>query len=240
MIFLQFKNIFCLVNSKQNLMAKELELELEYICVLMAKELELELEYICVLDFEATCWKNTNNHEIIEFPSVLLRWTSYDDIKEISRIQIFVKPKKNPVISDFCEKLTGITQEMIDHGKSLNVALKDHLNWLNKNTKNNLKKVMFVTCGRWDIETMLPMDLKTTGIKAHPVYKSFVNIKELFNIVTRKGKLSLVPMLEYFGLELEGRHHSGIDDCYNISRIFIELVREGLTKDDFTKHIINI
>jgi inhibitor of KinA sporulation pathway (predicted exonuclease) len=94
-----------------------------------------KVEFVCVLDFEATCWRDTNNHEIIEFPSVLLKWDN-NDIEEVSRFQTYVKPKKNPVISEFCEELTGIKQKTIDQGVPLNLALKNHFEWLAKNTNN--------------------------------------------------------------------------------------------------------
>lgn len=34
-------------------------------------------------------------------------------------------------------------------------------------------------------------------------------------------------MLTHLGLALEGRHHSGLDDCKNIARITKELCRLG-------------
>jgi ERI1 exoribonuclease 3 len=193
--------------------------------------------YVCVLDFEATCWEHSNNHEIIEFPSVLLQWNG-KDVKEVSRIQIYVKPKRNPVISEFCEKLTGITQQTIDQGVSLKNAVWKHHEWLVSHTDK--ENVTILTCGEWDLRTMLPMDLKSTGLKAPSVYKRFVNVKDLFHLVTKKGKLPMVPMLNHFQLKLEGRHHSGIDDCHNIARLFMELVKMGLTTDQFSSHLVTL
>ena len=53
------------------------------------KELEHATRYICVLDFEATCWKENNNHEIIEFPSILWKWQDYgfNKNKNVTNIQ---------------------------------------------------------------------------------------------------------------------------------------------------------
>lgn len=34
-------------------------------------------------------------------------------------------------------------------------------------------------------------------------------------------------MLNILGMKLEGRHHSGIDDCKNIARIAIVSIRSG-------------
>ena len=34
-------------------------------------------------------------------------------------------------------------------------------------------------------------------------------------------------MLQHLGLKFEGRPHSGIDDARNITRILIELIKDG-------------
>lgn len=38
-------------------------------------------------------------------------------------------------------------------------------------------------------------------------------------------------MLGMFGLKLEGKHHSGIDDVYNIAQVTIELLKRGIKFD---------
>lgn len=37
----------------------------------------------------------------------------------------------------------------------------------------------------------------------------------------------MTDMLELLELELEGRHHSGIDDCKNLTRVVQKLMQEG-------------
>jgi inhibitor of KinA sporulation pathway (predicted exonuclease) len=37
----------------------------------------------------------------------------------------------------------------------------------------------------------------------------------------------MTNMLSKLGLELQGRHHSGLDDCRNIGRVLVELVKRG-------------
>ena len=193
--------------------------------------------YICILDFEATCWDGSNDHEIIEFPSVMLKWEG-TEITEVGRIQIYVKPKTNPVVSPFCESLTGITQEIVDGGVDLKTALKTHTQWMLEFAPHS--QIMIVTCGNWDLKTMLPMDLKNTGLKADAVYSRWVNIKALFTEITKKNGCPMTGMLKYFNLEIEGRHHSGIDDCHNIARIFMKLVEYGLTKKAFSTHTLTL
>lgn len=97
-------------------------------------------DYICVVDFEATCEVDNPSdfhHEIIEFPMVLInthtleivserfavslwRWYAADCLStcffflpflwQVDSFQEYVKPELNPQLSDFCVKLTGITQ----------------------------------------------------------------------------------------------------------------------------------
>ena len=44
----------------------------------------------------------------------------------------------------------------------------------------------------------------------------------------QKGPVTGMPhMLELCGLELEGKHHSGIDDAKNIARIAISTLEKG-------------
>ena len=44
-------------------------------------------------------------------------------------------------------------------------------------------------------------------------------------------------MLELTGLELEGRHHSGIDDSRNIARVALKLLEEGY---EFTQGMVHL
>jgi len=42
-----------------------------------------------------------------------------------------------------------------------------------------------------------------------------------------RNRMGMAGMLSSLGLTLEGRHHSGIDDCRNIARIAKELCRRS-------------
>jgi 3'-5' exoribonuclease 1 len=69
------------------------------------------VDYFCVVDFEATCWEDQDfksaESEIIEFPAVLLNAKSL--VKE-AEFHSYCRPAINPVLSEFCTSLTGITQ----------------------------------------------------------------------------------------------------------------------------------
>ena len=204
-------------------------------------------DYICVLDFEATCWEENLNHEIIEFPSVLLSWNPVPihvmskkkkyEINEVSRKQLFVKPLINPTVSKFCHKLTGITQKQVDNGICIKTALSQHLKWLTGISETN--RITIVTHGDWDLKTMLPMDLKNYPAfgDLDEIYMRYVNIKDLFHQITGIKGTGMVKMLAHLKLKQEGRHHSGIDDCHNIARMFMKLVDKGLDKKRFLDNV---
>src|SRR5580692_8932735 len=106
--------------------------------------------YICILDFEATCDNKVRDfdHEVIEFPSVLMKFdgTNYVPIAEFQR---FCKPSKKPIVSRFCYELTGITQQQVNSGRKFKDVLVEHFEWLQTCTKGD---VLIVTCGKWDLD----------------------------------------------------------------------------------------
>ncbi len=174
-------------------------------------------DYLAVLDFEATCWKDSNKHEIIEFPTVLI---SVRERKIVDRIEQFVLPTFDPTVSKFCYELTTITQAQVNGGISLAEALNAHIKFLSE-----YPNVMFVTCGDWDLKTMLVQDAARNKLKLPSVYNKWINIKHVFERVYRVQKAGGMPqMLKTARLSLQGTHHRGIDDCNNIARIALHLM----------------
>lgn len=190
----------------------------------------MPIKYYVVLDFEATC-DNKNApkpQEVIEFPSVLVDANS---LTVIDSWREYVKPHYHPTLTDFCTELTGIEQSSIDPAKEFPQVLLNHQNWLtshnldlNENTKD--KTWIFVSCGDWDLGTMFPTQLDACNppIKHVPeCYRRWINIKKPFSQRLNRPAAGMAGMLNSLGLVLEGRHHSGIDDCKNIAKIVIEL-----------------
>lgn len=94
----------------------------------------------------------------------------------------------------------------------------------------------FLTCGNWDLKTMLPRQLKLSqsdhgldpaGELIHP-FRDWINVKAAFRGHTKQRyDRTMKSMLSFLKLDLEGRHHSGIDDCKNILRIVQEIRKQG-------------
>ena len=181
------------------------------------------VNYFLVLDFEATCDRDTKMkpQEIIEFPVLKVNAAT---MKTESTFHTYVQPTAHPVLTEFCTELTGITQDMVIGQPTLPDVLQQFHKWMFKNglldpTVNSC----FVTCGDWDLKTMLPGQCKYFKIPIHNYFRRWVNIKRLFQRVTGQRAAGMPGMLKALGLELEGRHHSGIDDSKNIARILAKL-----------------
>jgi len=194
--------------------------------------------YICVLDFEATCDNKTHiPHEIIEFPSVLVK-ISDGIITYISEFQLYCLPKINPILSNYCMQLTGITQEQVNNGVSFAEALQRHLQWLKLNIpdfKNEIKKnnVVIMTFTEMDMENFAVDEFKRHNIKPAEIYLKYVDVKKEFIKIFKIGKkFGLVHFLEYIGTSFEGRQHSGLADCKNTVKLLEHMVKNGYDKNN--------
>jgi len=87
-------------------------------------------QFLIIIDFESTCWEHNRDGkqpEIIEFPAVLLN-VETGMIEE--EFQQYVLPVENPILSDFCVKLTGIKQEVVESGVPLRTCLSLFCSWI--------------------------------------------------------------------------------------------------------------
>jgi inhibitor of KinA sporulation pathway (predicted exonuclease) len=180
-----------------------------------------------VLDFEATCEESQTIHhqEIIEVPVLLLRAT---DGEQVGKFHSYVRPVCNPVLTAFCVKLTGITQETVDHAEPFAVVLRNLTRFLSEHgvARGN---TTFVTCGDWDLQTMLPAQCKLSGVACPSVFRRWVNIKKEYRRHCGVKVISLMDMVEKAGLTHLGRWHSGIDDCVNVAQVLRRMIAQGYT-----------
>ena len=184
-----------------------------------------DYDYYIVLDFEANCSSSqARDHEIIEFPAQLV------DAKTgvvISTFREFVKPSHIPILSDFIKGLCGIAQKDIDAASPFSEVLARFMTWVGD------KRVIFVTCGHWDLGTMMPQQCKVSNVDVPALFKYWINLKIEFDEHMRepskkkRSQLGMAEMLQHLGLTLEGRHHSGIDDVKNITRILQYMMQRG-------------
>ncbi|XP_068241223.1 ERI1 exoribonuclease 3-like [Palaemon carinicauda] len=190
----------------------------------MAQRKLQRYDYFIVLDFEATCEKDIQlkPQEIIEFPALKVNSTTYE---VESQFHQFVKPVGHPQLTMFCKELTTIKQDEVDNASEFSVVLRDFCSWVNSELHG--KSFIFVTCGDWDLETMLPEQCNFSGEQVPHFCKSWVNIKKSYRHCTGRFGKGIVEMLRYLRIPHTGTLHRGLDDCLNIVKILRALAERG-------------
>jgi len=209
----------------------------------MSKEsgiIQQPFKHYLVLDFEATCQEGAriDPQEIIEFPCLLIR---ADDFSLVEQFHEYVKPVGKPLLTNYCTDLTGITQDMVEDKVTFPVVLSRFESWYDSHGLDP-SNATFVTCGQWDLVSMLPQQCLYSGLALPQMLDvgisgEFVNIKLTFLNTTGEYGKGIKDMQKHLGLQFEGRLHSGIDDCRNILSVMKSLVDKGaiLSNNGMTK-----
>ncbi|XP_046361280.2 ERI1 exoribonuclease 2-like [Haliotis rufescens] len=191
--------------------------------------------YLVVLDFESTCWQDGKfrTQEIIEFPAVLCN-TRTGQIE--SEFHHYVQPQEQPVLSDFCKQLTGITQEQVEQGIPLFLCLRKFCHWLNKikQEKNIVfsegeegSRATFVTWSDWDLGVCLLYEARRKQLSRPPEMNSWIDLRATYRKFYGRKPHGLNGALQAVGIEFEGREHSGVDDARNTARLAWRMMRDG-------------
>ncbi|MFD4370864.1 exonuclease domain-containing protein [Streptomyces sp. NPDC058486] len=173
---------------------------------------------INVVDVEATCWDTAlppgQVNEIIEIGLTVVDLAVGE---RVGRHRILVRPARSRV-SAFCTELTGLTQAEVDTGVDFATACRllarDHAAgtrpWASWGDYD--RKQFTAQCGATG--TSYPFNRRHTNAKAV--------FTEAHGLRRRPG---MAQALVHAGLPLEGRHHSGEDDAWNIAALVLDLVR---------------
>jgi len=176
-----------------------------------------KLDQIIIVDIEATCWPGTppegQESEIIEIGVCLVDIASTQRLEKRS---ILVKPERSKV-SEFCTELTTLTPKMVNKGVSFEQAClileREYLS----------KRRAWASYGDYD-RSLFQHQCETHKVQ-YPFSNSHINVKTLFAIMQALPyEVGMTRALEIMGLELEGTHHRGHDDAWNIANIFSKLL----------------
>jgi len=184
---------------------------------------------LLIIDLEATCWKDNKkelskleykNQEIIEIGAAILKIPNGVCLPSSSTTLIseFVRPVRNPILTDFCTELTSITQEQVDNAEYFPKALENFLNKVKKSLGDiDVVDVVFASWGRFD-KSQFKRDCSLHDIE-YPFGKHW-NAKKGFSrsLGTKKG-YGFKKALSKIGLEFEGNHHRGVDDANNMAKL---------------------
>ncbi|MFP3387866.1 exonuclease domain-containing protein [Brevibacillus sp. SIMBA_040] len=170
------------------------------------------MNYI-IFDLEATCWENDRKrqNEIIEIGAVKLD----KKLKIVGEFQTFIKPLRNPVLSDFCKNLTSISQADVDNAPSFGNAIDDFKNWIGND-------YWLCSWGFYD-KNQLKMDCELHNKPTHWL-SNHISIKHQHGkMIERERGVGMERALNMLKIPLDGTHHRGIDDARNISKIFVKI-----------------
>lgn len=177
------------------------------------------MKYI-IFDLEASCWLGRPPHgvnEIIEIGAVKVN--DYGEV--VSTFIRFVKPTINPTLSDFCKKLTSISQENVDKSKTFPAIIQEFQDWIGIDEES----YVLISWGKYD-KTQLHDDcilhkLDTEWLDHHynlkPAYRALKNLKD---------EPGLKKAVKLEGFEFTGIHHRAISDAENLAKIFIKYFKE--------------
>jgi len=189
-------------------------------------------QYVCVLDVEATCDEFSKDyiHEIIEFPVVLVDLLAEGGPAPVDEFHTFVRPTVNTTLSEFCNRLTGITQDQVDSAPTLPEVLAQFEEWrVSKGLQYSQEEqdFAFAADGPFDLRFFMHGECTRKGIEKPVYYDKWINIKSMFADFYKTRHLKIHKMLARQNMKFEGRLHSGIDDTRNIARILIKMRQDG-------------
>lgn len=180
-----------------------------------------------VIDVEATCWEGQpppgSVHEIIEIGLTVVDLTAR---RRVARHRILVRPARSAV-SAFCTALTGLTQAEVMRGvtfaEACRLLVEGHAagqrpwaSW------GDYDRRQFNRQSQAD-ELPYPFGHSAEGPRS-----THTNAKAVFTAAHGlRRRPGMSDALRIAGLPLEGRHHSGADDAWNIAALVLDLVDRG-------------
>ncbi|NXG56435.1 ERI2 exoribonuclease, partial [Hemiprocne comata] len=175
----------------------------------------------------------------VEFPAVLLN-TSTGEIE--AEFHTYVQPHEHPILSEFCTKLTGITQNQVDEGIPLNICLSQFLKWIQKIQKekkvifssdtqshstSEAKPCTFVTWTDWDLGVCLHYECKRKQLRKPDILNSWIDLKATYRAFYNRKPKGLSGALQDLGIAFAGREHCGLDDSRNTACLAWRLICDG-------------
>lgn len=176
---------------------------------------------ILVIDVESTCWRRGDpippgeKSEIIEVGLCTLDGNTLERQQKKSYL---IKPIHSTV-SPFCTELTSITPQMLERD---GIPFEAVLSTMRETFKSHQR--VWASWGDYDRSQF--RRVCNMYRLPYPFGKTHINVKTLFALA--KNLSHEVGMDKAFGLmgwELEGTHHRGDDDAWNISKALAYILK---------------
>lgn len=165
-----------------------------------------------VFDLEATCWENRlkRQSEIIEIGAMKLN--EYAEV--VDTFSSFIKPVVHPFLSPFCIQLTSITQVQVNRAAKFYTVITEFQDWISME-----EEYLLCSWGDYDRKQLIK-DCEFHEIDSFWV-DEHINLKAQYQKIRGLNKpIGLKKAVTVEGFEFDGVHHRGIDDAYNLAKIF--------------------
>jgi inhibitor of KinA sporulation pathway (predicted exonuclease) len=179
-------------------------------------------DQILVVDIECTCWQGPTPYgQMSEIIEIGLCTIDAVKLERLEKRSILVKPTRSRV-SEFCTKLTSLgSADLEDAG-----TLADAVGILKREYRAIDR--LWGSWGDYDRRQVERVCKELTV--PYPFGRSHVNIKTLYALAHGDEKeMGLDEAFAREGRELEGRHHRGVDDAWNIAGLFCDLLQRMRT-----------
>jgi inhibitor of KinA sporulation pathway (predicted exonuclease) len=176
-------------------------------------------DQILVIDIEATCWQGSippagQASDVIEIGLCPL------DVGTLTRLDkrsILIRPERSTV-SPFCTQLTTLTQEQVNAG----VTFAEACAILEGEYRS--AELVWASYGDYD-RKQIARQCGETGVR-YPFGPTHLNVKEMFAKVRKlPHKVGMAQAVKMCGRTLEGTHHRGHDDAWNIAGVLVEVLQ---------------
>jgi inhibitor of KinA sporulation pathway (predicted exonuclease) len=138
-------------------------------------------------------------------------------LKRLERHCIMVKPGMSE-ISEFCTQLTGITPQMVAGAEPLSTAVRDLVQQFKSGDR------LFASWGDYDRKQFI-RNCRTYDLQ-YPFGPTHLNVKNLFSAgLGLQREIEIDRACEQLGVTMEGAHHRGVDDAWNIANILCLLLK---------------
>jgi inhibitor of KinA sporulation pathway (predicted exonuclease) len=176
------------------------------------------LDQVLVIDIESTCWEGGfppkgETNDIIEIGLCPLELSTG---RRLEKRSILVRPERSTV-GKFCTDLTTLTQEQVSQG----IAFKDACKLLEDDYHSTER--LWASFGDYD-RRQFEKQCRDQGVR-YPFGPSHLNVKTLCSIARGlQSEIGLPQAMAVLRLTLEGTHHRGHDDAWNIAAVLWELL----------------
>lgn len=191
-----------------------------------------ELKYFIFFDFEMLCSNRGMPFEDME--AIRLGAVKYHiDSGKVDYFDEYIKPTQLKPLSQFCKKLTGISDDDIRHANDFHQVFTNFLTWV-----GGVKKSRFFSWSKSDL-LRLKCDAQKHNLPGSVLTKieaRYVDFQAVLTKRVSKDNLSVMNALQLYGLSFIGNQHNPMFDAYNTLRIYLSFHHDPLQSDLIMLH----